>query len=90
MNNEKYLNDHKYDQKDETMYTVSVAGAKAHLSELLDQVDAGEEVMVTRRGKPIARISGIGKRYKPLPSFADFRDTLPRPKSNRTDILRKV
>ncbi len=72
------------------MHTVSVAEAKAHLSEILDQVDAGEEVMVTRRGKPIARISGIGKRYKPLSSLADFRDTLPQSKSNRTDILRKV
>ncbi len=72
------------------MYTVSVAEAKAHLSELLDQVDAGEEVMVTRRGKLIARITGIGKRYKPLTSLADFRGTLPCSKSNHTDILRKV
>ncbi len=72
------------------MYTVSVAEAKAHLSELLDQVDAGEEVMVTRRGKPIARISGIGKKYKPLSSLADFRGTLPQSKYNHTDILRKI
>ncbi len=90
MKNEKYLNDYKNDQKDETMYTVSVAEAKAHLSELLDQVNAGEEVMVTRRGKLIARITGIGKKYKPLSPLADFRGSLPRSKSNRTDILRKV
>jgi prevent-host-death family protein len=72
------------------MYTVSVAEAKARLSELLDHVDSGEDVMVTRRGKLIARITGIGKKYKPLPSLADFRATLPQSKSNRTDILRKV
>lgn len=36
--------------------TVSVAVAKASLSALLARVEAGEEVTITRRGKPIARI----------------------------------
>ena len=36
------------------MNTVSVAEAKAHLSELLNQVEAGEEIVITRRGQPIA------------------------------------
>lgn len=36
--------------------TVSVAEAKAHLSELLDAVEKGEHVEITRRGKPIADI----------------------------------
>ena len=36
--------------------TVSVAEAKAHLSELLDAVEKGERVEITRRGKPIADI----------------------------------
>ena len=38
------------------MHTVSVAKAKAHLSEILAEVEAGEEVIITRRGKPVARI----------------------------------
>jgi prevent-host-death family protein len=38
------------------MQTLSVAGAKARLSALLTQVEAGEEVVITRRGVPIARI----------------------------------
>ena len=36
------------------MTEVSVAEAKAHLSELLDRVERGEEVVITRRGKPVA------------------------------------
>lgn len=36
--------------------SVSVAEAKAHLSELLDAVEKGERVQITRRGKPIADI----------------------------------
>lgn len=35
---------------------VSLAEAKAHLSALLDRVEAGEEVVITRRGKPVARL----------------------------------
>ncbi|KFB72605.1 MAG: prevent-host-death family protein [Candidatus Accumulibacter phosphatis] len=37
------------------MSTVTVADAKARLSDLLAQVEAGEEVVITRRGQPVAR-----------------------------------
>jgi prevent-host-death family protein len=53
---------------------VSVAQAKAHLSELLNRVEAGEEVIITRRGKPVARIQAEQAQPKgPLPSLAAFR-----------------
>lgn len=38
------------------MRTVAVYEVKANLSHLLDQVEAGEEIKITRRGVPIARI----------------------------------
>lgn len=38
------------------MTTISVAEAKNHLSELIARVEAGEEIAVTRRGKPVARL----------------------------------
>jgi prevent-host-death family protein len=38
------------------MKTANVAEAKAHFSALLAAVEAGEEVVITRRGKPVARI----------------------------------
>jgi prevent-host-death family protein len=42
------------------MVDVSVFDAKNRLSALLDQVEhGGEEVTITRRGKPVARIVGI-------------------------------
>ena len=72
------------------MHTVSVADAKAHLSELLAQVEAGDEVMITRRGKLIARMVGIGKKCKPLQSLADFRNKHPQSKTNLTKFIRKV
>jgi prevent-host-death family protein len=34
----------------------NVGEAKAHFSEILERVSEGEEVLLTRRGKPIARV----------------------------------
>ena len=38
------------------MNAVGDAEAKAHLSELLDRVARGEEIVITRDGKPAARL----------------------------------
>lgn len=38
---------------------VSVSAAKARLSALLAQVEAGEEIVITRNGKPIARLAPL-------------------------------
>ena len=38
------------------MTTVNVHEAKTHLSRLLAQVEAGEEVTIARNGKPVARL----------------------------------
>jgi len=42
------------------MSICTVAQAKAHLSDLLDRVEKGEELVITRRGKPVASLSPIG------------------------------
>jgi prevent-host-death family protein len=41
------------------MDNVSVAEAKAHLSELVERAASGEPVCITRRGKPIAQLTAI-------------------------------
>ena len=38
---------------------ITVSEAKAHLAELLKAAEAGQTVIVTRHGRPIARIEGI-------------------------------
>lgn len=38
------------------MITVGAFDAKTHLSRLLDQVAAGEEIVITRHGRPVARL----------------------------------
>ncbi len=39
-----------------TVQQVNVHQAKAHLSQLLQEVEAGEEVVIARSGVPIARL----------------------------------
>jgi prevent-host-death family protein len=43
------------------MIRVPVADAKNRLSELIARVEAGEEIAVTRRGKPVARLIAASK-----------------------------
>jgi prevent-host-death family protein len=38
------------------MREIGAYEAKTHLSELLDDVEAGEDVTITRYGKPVARL----------------------------------
>jgi prevent-host-death family protein len=42
------------------MRSAGVAELKARLSEYLQRVKAGEEVLVTDRGKPVARLVPVG------------------------------
>lgn len=49
------------------MHKVNIHDAKTHLSAILKRVECGEEVIITRRGKLIARINPVpassGKRH---------------------------
>lgn len=38
------------------MRTVNVHEAKTHLSRLLEEVEAGQEVVIARAGRPVARL----------------------------------
>lgn len=48
------------------MSDISLADAKAQLSELVDRATRGETVRITRRGKPVARIVSIDQEPKPI------------------------
>lgn len=38
------------------MHTVGTFEAKTHLSNLLDQVERGEQIVITKHGRPIAKL----------------------------------
>jgi prevent-host-death family protein len=47
------------------MYEVSVYEAKTHLSKLLDRAASGEDVVITRNGRPVARLVPAQRRNTP-------------------------
>lgn len=72
------------------MSTVTLAEAKARLSGLLAQVEAGEEVVITRRGQPVARISQVERPKEAVKSLAEFRARMPRWRKPSADLLRET
>lgn len=44
---------------------VGVHEAKTHLSRLLERVEAGEEIIIQRRGRPVARLSAVSPSARP-------------------------
>ena len=46
------------------MRTVNLANAKARLSELVDRIQAGDTIDITRRGRPVARLTAVAKPRK--------------------------
>jgi prevent-host-death family protein len=58
-------------KKEKVMKTAAVSELKARLSEYLNQVKAGMEVLITDRGKPVARLV-------PLSRSKDLKESLVR------------
>ncbi len=57
------------------MITVGAFEAKTRLSALLDRVAAGEEVVITKHGRPVARLIGAEQidRERAADAFAKLR-----------------
>lgn len=67
------------------MEPVSVYDAKTHLSRLLNAVEAGEEVIITRNGQPVARLVRAlptpRRRFGTMPGVATVRGDFDEPLS---------
>jgi prevent-host-death family protein len=69
---------------------LAVADAKARLSSLLDAVEAGEAVVITRRGKPIAELVPRCSVRDLLPQLAALREALPKQKASGVETMRAL
>jgi len=74
------------------MQTVSVADAKAHLSELLSVVEAGQALTISRRGRSVARLVPEPKAVTRVPfdfaGLAAFVDAQPALAGNSVVAMR--
>jgi len=74
------------------MGAISLADAKAHLSELVDRVEAGDSIDITRRGKPVARITAVAKPRKPIDAalLKSLTATMPLQSRGAADLVRSM
>ncbi|HEX8224279.1 MAG TPA: type II toxin-antitoxin system prevent-host-death family antitoxin [Allosphingosinicella sp.] len=74
------------------MDSYSLADAKARLSELIDRVEAGESVEITRRGRAVARVVPAAKTPSPIDWEALRRLTEGQPmqKDGAGDFIRRL
>jgi prevent-host-death family protein len=47
------------------MAQINIREAKAHLSRLLRRVESGEEIVIARAGKPVARLVAVAEPKRP-------------------------
>ena len=74
----------------ESVVSIALAEAKAHLSQVLDRVEAGEELVITRRGKSVARVVPVQQPVVPLPPLAAFRAQFPKMRRSSTEMIRAI
>lgn len=76
------------------MDRVNLTYARSRLSELLNRVQSGQEVVITRRGKDVARLLPIHqatpKKPIPLEELAEFRSTMPKLRRSSADLIREM
>jgi prevent-host-death family protein len=74
------------------MIKVNLSQAKAGLSELLDKVEKGEEVVITRHGRDVARVSPVAPAKKPIDwaRIDALRESLPPWSEPSVNIIRKM
>jgi antitoxin (DNA-binding transcriptional repressor) of toxin-antitoxin stability system len=72
--------------------TVSLAEAKARLSELTELAAAGQEVVITKRGKPVVRLSRpeVARRAIDLEALRRLTDQMPEQSEESGDFMRRV
>jgi prevent-host-death family protein len=58
------------------MPTISLEDAKAHLDELIERLQPGEAVIITRDEKPIARLIGAEEAPRPARRLGTLRGTV--------------
>ena len=74
------------------MGTFSISEAKARLNELIESALKGEEVVITRRGKPVAQLAPAGI-IRPGIDFARLRAlraAMPMAKTPADKLIRKI
>jgi len=74
------------------MEAISLADAKAHLSELVDRAKAGDTIAIARRGKPVAQLTAVAGQRKPIDTamLRSLTATMPPQSQSAADLVRSM
>lgn len=74
------------------MRSVTLADAKRRLGELVERAAAGDSVLITRRGKPVAQITAVETPRKriALSALRAMTDAMPPQPESARDFLRRT
>jgi prevent-host-death family protein len=80
------------DGQEKDVEAISLAEAKAHLSELIDRVEAGASIEIRRRGKPVAKLSAARPPRKPIDveALQALIATMPLPAQSAGTLVREM
>lgn len=76
----------------DVMTNVTLADAKAHLSELVAQAEAGDAICITRHGKPAARLTAVVTPRAPiaLSALRELTASMPAQSESAADFVREM
>jgi prevent-host-death family protein len=58
------------------MRTINIHQAKTHLSRLVEDAALGEEIVIAKAGKPVARLMPLSPTERPVPKLGTMRDKI--------------
>jgi prevent-host-death family protein len=71
------------------MKHVGIKQARQELPDLIDRAEAGEEILITRQGRAVAKIVAAPKERQPLPSLTEFRGRIGKLGSPAAKLVRE-
>ncbi len=71
------------------MKHIGIKQARQELPGLIDRAEAGEEIIITRQGKPVAKLIAAPKSLKPLPPLNEFRNSIGKAGTAAAQLLRE-
>ena len=71
------------------MRKLTIRQTRQSLSRLDRLLEVEGELVITRRGEPIARLTQINNEKRPIPSHKDLRDSMPRMRRGSEKLIRE-
>ncbi|PPI83336.1 type II toxin-antitoxin system prevent-host-death family antitoxin [Marinobacter maroccanus] len=72
------------------MQTINVRNMRQKLASLLDEVEAGEEFIIMRHGKAVARLTSVVSEPVEFPDRTELRSSLPPAKESASEASRAL